>query len=66
MMLYTTGIIDIHNSMVDKLLAETLEEEVTESKGATLQELHFYGEALNFRGAIVPNPSFLPPMPRIW
>ena len=36
MMLYTTGIIDIHNSMVDKLLAETLEEEVTGSQEATL------------------------------
>ena len=66
MMLYTTGIIDIYNSMIDKLLAETLEEEVTESKGATLQELQFYGEALNFRGALVPYPSLLSPMPRIW
>ena len=60
MMLYTTGIIDIHNSMVDKLLAETMEEEeVTESKGATLQELHFYGGGLKFqRGLWFLTPHF--------
>ena len=51
--------------MVDKLLADTLEEEVTESKGATLQELHFYGKALNSRGAMLLTP-LLSPMPRIW
>ena len=66
MMLYTTGIIDIYNSMVDILLAETLEEEVTESKGAILQEIHFDRKTLNFRGAVVPDYSFSPPMPRIW
>ena len=35
MMHYTTGIIDIHNSMVDKLLPGTLMEEATGSQGAT-------------------------------
>ena len=58
MMLYTTGIIDIHNSMVAKLVAETLEEEVIESKGAILQELHFYGESLTLREAMVSDHSF--------